>query len=149
MELITPESVQCMVAYILAGSTFFMMFKMGKEGACRKFLESLDADTIQEYNNIVSARARNAFWGAMIGMVVANFVVTKLKTFGSCTFLFVALIVMNLVYNLLPKPALFVTHLTDEEVVGYRACGEQARSTYMAGSVAGLALYFGMNYMKY
>ena len=38
-----------------------MMLKMGKEGECQKFLESLEADTINEYNLIVAKRAKNAF----------------------------------------------------------------------------------------
>ena len=146
MKNISTDSLQCMVAFLLAGSTLLMMLKMGKEGECQKFLESLEADTINEYNLIIAKRAKNAFWGAMAGIIMASVATNYMQEEGPCTYLFIALFTMTVTYQMLPKPDLFVSHLTPDEVKGYEACGRQASNTYMKGSLMGLAVYFGLSY---
>jgi uncharacterized protein YacL len=142
MNIPTPNL--CMIAYILAGGIFYFILGGGKSLGCQDVINSLGTELKAAYKNIVAQRAKNAFYGMFIGLLI-SYVLMSLypERFGSCSFLGIALIVTYAYYQFAPKPALFETLLSPENAKKYNeACKSSASGKHWMGMASGLAAYF-------
>ena len=140
---IMEQRYLCVFAYMVAGSLFYFMMNRSDTFGCKDMIASFGTEMSNEFTKIVAARAKNAYTGMLLGMVLAYVLMSMYpEKFGSCSYLGIALATTYVYYHFAKKPPRMESLLSPDMAKKYKeTCGGKAGYNHMMGSILGLLAY--------
>lgn len=133
----------CVFAYMVGGSLFYFMMNRSDTFGCKDMISTLGEGLTNEFNKIVAARAKIAYTGLFLGLIMGYILMSMYpEKVGSCSYLGIALATTYLYYYSAKKPPKMASLLTPDMAKKYKeVCGGKASFNYIMGSLTGLLAY--------